>query len=204
MSIVIYYVVTVLESILAVVGIRAFEGPRYTVVARLDPGIEIRDYAPATAVETDMGGEGGDRAAFQRLFRYITGDNDGGQPIAMTTPVAMTGRRIAMTVPVATDAGPAGATMRFFLPASVASAGAPKPRDARVHIVDIPARTIAALRFSGSLSATKVAARETVLLDAVAAAGSHPLGAPMVLGYDPPFTIPFLRRNEVAVVLNPK
>jgi hypothetical protein len=203
MGVFFYYLVTFLESILAVVGIRSYEEPRYSVVARFDQGVEVRDYAPRVAVETDRGGGQGDGAAFQRLFRYITGDNDGGRHIAMTAPVAMSRERIAMTAPVETAAGPEGGTMRFFLPASVARAGAPKPRDPRVRIVDIPAQTVAALRFSGSVSAANVKAHEKILLDAVAASGSKPLGAPMLLGYDPPFTIPFLRRNEVAVVLNP-
>lgn len=193
-----YYLVTFCESIVAIFGIRPFEQPRYTVVAELPRGVEIRDYAPRMAVETD--GAARDGAAFERLFRYITGHNKASAMIAMTTPVATSGAKIAMTVPV--QQNPSG-TMRFFLPGSVAKAGPPIPDDPQVKIVTIPGETVAALRFSGSLSPESIAKQEQILDDVLRQNGRKTEGASYVLGYDPPFTIPFLRRNEVAVVLGP-
>ncbi|GEP12590.1 hypothetical protein MMMDOFMJ_3493 [Methylobacterium gnaphalii] len=120
----VYYLKTLLESVLSVFGIRAlYEQPPYTVVERLERGVEVRSYGERLVVETDARGQG-DNEAFGRLFRYIAGANQGGNMIAMTTPVEAAGRRIAMTVPVEQSAG---GTMRFFLPRRLAEAGAPEP-----------------------------------------------------------------------------
>ena len=84
---VMYALVTLVEAALGIFGVRAlYEQPAYTVVARLDRGVEIRSYAPRLAVETDARGQG-DGDAFGRLFRYITGANRAGDRIAMTAPV---------------------------------------------------------------------------------------------------------------------
>ncbi|ACB26233.1 SOUL family heme-binding protein [Methylobacterium radiotolerans] len=197
---VMYALVTLVEAALGIFGVRAlYEQPAYTVVARLDRGVEIRSYAPRLAVETDARGQG-DGDAFGRLFRYITGANRAGDRIAMTAPVESGGRRLAATVPVEQDGT---GTMRFFLPRAVAAAGAPAPTGPGVRLVELPAELVAALRFSGRLTPEARAAQAGILAAVLAAAGRAPAGAPFVMGYDPPFAIPFLRRNEVAVRLPP-
>ena len=193
-----YYLVTLLESALSVVGIRAaYEEPRYAVVERLDRGVEIRAYDARVAVETDARGQQ-DGEAFGRLFRYITGANGGEARIAMTAPVESGGRLIAMTVPV--ERGAAG-TMRFYLPRAVAEAGAPEPTEAGVRLVRIPPERLAVLRFSGSATPEARDAQSRRLAEVLERAGRKPEGPPFFMGYDPPFSIPFLRRNEVAVRL---
>ncbi|MGX7706816.1 SOUL family heme-binding protein [Methylobacterium sp. Gmos1] len=195
---ILYYAVTLVESVLGVFGIRSFyDQPRYAVVERLDRGVEIRAYEPRVAVETDARGQG-DGEAFGRLFRYITGANRAGDRIAMTAPVEAGGRRIAMTVPV--EQGTSG-TMRFFLPHAVAAAGAPPPTEPGVRLVEVPAERIAALRFSGRITPEARAEQERVLAEVLRAAGKAPAAPPFFMGYDPPFALPFLRRNEVAVRL---
>ncbi|WP_407527094.1 SOUL family heme-binding protein [Methylobacterium oryzisoli] len=192
-----YYLVTAAESVLSAVGIRAtYEQPRYAVVRRLPGGVEIRDYAPRAVVETAADGPG-DAEAFRRLFRYITGANRAARLIAMTVPVEQTGRLIAMTAPVEAGAG----VMRFVLPRRVAEAGAPVPTDPLVRIALVPAQRLAALRFSGRPTPAARRAREAELLGALAQAGLAPAGAVAFLGYDPPVTVPFLRRNEVVVAV---
>lgn len=199
-----YYAFTFLESALSVVGIRAtYEEPRYTIVERLDRGVELRAYEPRVAVETDAKGQQ-DGEAFGRLFRYITGANAGGDRIAMTAPVETGGetggRMIAMTVPVEQGSG---GTMRFYLPRKVAEAGPPAPTEPGVRIVRIPPERLAVLRFSGSASAQARQQQGDILTKVVEAAGRRSGAAPFFMGYDPPFSIPFLRRNEVAVRLTP-
>lgn len=195
-----YYLVTLLESALSVVGIRAtYEEPRYAIVERLDRGVELRAYEPRVAVETDAKGQQ-DGEAFGRLFRYITGANTGGDRIAMTTPVESGGRLIAMTVPVEQGAG---GTMRFYLPKTVAEAGPPEPTEAGVRIVRIPAERLAVLRFSGSATAEARSRQAAILTRVLDAAGKRTAAPPFFMGYDPPFSIPFLRRNEVAARLAP-
>ncbi len=194
-----YYALAVIESVLGVFGIRAlYEQPRYAVVERLDRGVEVRAYEARLAVETDARGQA-DGEAFGRLFRYITGANRGGRRIAMTAPVDVGRRRIAMTVPVERSAGD---TMRFYLPRAVAAAGAPEPTEAGVRLVHIPAERMAALRFSGGATPEARTEQGRILGEVLAASGKA-TGPVAFLGYDPPFAIPFLRRNEVAVRLSP-
>ena len=193
-----YYLVTLLESALSVVGIRGtYEEPRYAVVERLDRGVEIRAYEGRVAVETDARGQQ-DGEAFGRLFRYITGANGGGQRIAMTTPVESGGRLIAMTVPVEQGAG---GTMRFYLPRAVVEAGAPEPTEPGVRLARIPPERLAVLRFSGTASPAARDEQARILTTEIEAAGRKPTDQPFFMGYDPPFSVPFLRRNEVAVRL---
>ncbi|MCJ2043174.1 heme-binding protein [Methylobacterium sp. J-078] len=193
-----YYLVTLIESVLGVFGVRTFyDQPRYAVVERLDRGVEVRAYEPRLAVETDGRGQG-DGEAFGRLFRYITGANQRGDRIAMTAPVETGGQRIAMTVPVEQGSG---GTMRFFLPREVAEAGAPEPTEPGVRLVRVPAEKIAALRFSGSITPEARTEQERILTEVLSIAGRKASAPAVFMGYDPPFAIPFLRRNEVAVRL---
>jgi hypothetical protein len=195
-----YYLMTFAEATLGVVGIRGlYEQPHYTVVERLPGSIEIRDYPARVAAESDDT-EGG-QVAFPRLFRYITGNNTSGEKIAMTAPVSQRGEMIAMTVPVQTRGQ--GGVMRFFLPKEVVDKGPPKPLDSNVRIVTIPAERIAALRFTGWIDRESVEAHNRMLLEGLRQAGIKAVGAPFLLTYDAPFTIPFLRRNEVAVDISP-
>ena len=196
----VYYLITFLESALSVVGIRAtYEEPRYTMVERLDRRVEIRDYDGRVAVETDAKGQH-DGEAFGRLFRYITGANGGGTRIAMTAPVETGGRLIAMTVPV--EQGAAG-TMRFYLPRKLAEAGAPEPTEPGVRLARIPPERLAVLRFSGRATPEARETQARILAEVLDNAGRMPAQPPFFMGYDPPFSIPFLRRNEVAVRLPP-
>ena len=196
MAKVLYFLITFLESGLAVFGVRSpLEQPSYRVLARLDHDVEIRSYGPLVAVET--GTDGDESGAFSRLFRYITGANRAGRTIAMTAPVSQTGgARLA-------PSGPGGAaTMRFFLPKAMA-ADPPAPTDPKVKIVTVPAGTLAVIRFSGSFGERNLQSHLAILRDALVRARRKADGAPIFLGYDPPFTIPFLRRNEVALAVEP-
>ena len=195
---ILYYAVTLAESALGIFGVRGFyDQPRYAVVERPDRGVEIRAYEGRVAIETDARGQG-DGEAFGRLFRYITGANRSGDRIAMTAPVEAGGQRIAMTVPVEQGSG---GTMRFFLPHAVVASGAPEPTEPGVRLTRIPAERIAALQFSGRITPESRAEQERILAEVLAAAGRMPAAAPFFMGYDPPFALPFLRRNEVAVRL---
>ena len=197
MTKVLYFVVTFLESILGIFGIRAaLEQPDYRVLSTLADHVEVRSYGPLVAVETRVDGNDGD--AFSRLFRYITGANAGHETIKMTAPVAQTGGGRFGGAP----ASGTPQTMQFVLPARLA-ANPPMPSDPRVHIVAVPARTLAVIRFSGSFGRRNLDTHLQDLRDTLARSGRTAEGAPIFLGYDPPFTIPFLRRNEVALQIEP-
>ena len=192
-----YFVVTFLESILGIFGIRAaLEQPPYRVLSTLAADVEVRSYGPLVAVETQVEGDDGD--AFSRLFRYITGANAANRTIKMTAPVAQTGGGRFGGGP----AVGAAQTMQFVLPAQLA-ANPPAPTDARVRVVKVPGRTLAVIRFSGSFGRRNLDIHLQELREVLARSGRKAEGAPIFLGYDPPFTLPFLRRNEVALQIEP-
>jgi hypothetical protein len=186
-----------------VVGVRAgTEEPRYTVVDHVGP-VEIRRYGPRLAAETEIVGDeaGARNEGFQRLASYIFGGNTGKASIAMTAPVAQSpgGRQIAMTAPVA-QARDAGGSWRiqFFMPARYTRETLPAPKDPSVRIVEVPAEDYAVLRFTGSRTPQAVAAKTQLLNAALQGGRWRTTGEPVAWFYDPPWTVPFLRRNEVA------
>ena len=207
----IYYTVLTLEAIFGVIGIRLYEEPPYQIVETLPSDVEVRRYGQRIAAEVTLPRGTDDRAsgaAFQALFDYIAGANrksDGRrEKIAMTTPVEVReSDKVAMTTPVQTTVDDKTLRMRFFLPKRYTLETAPAPSDDRVQIVTVPAETLAVLRFSGRVVELAPVERRKQLADALAKSNWRSSTEPFLLSYDAPFTIPFLRRNEVAVTLEP-
>lgn len=182
---------------------RGTEEPAFDVFGRAGVA-EIRRYAPRIAAETDLEGDAETTRndGFRRVAGYIFGGNRAAAKIAMTAPVsqAATSERIAMTAPVAQSAaGPGSWTVRFFMPAQWTLATLPVPNDPAVRLVEVPGETMAVLRFTGDRGAEAVAARQAELLRGLAGTAWVPRGEPVAWFYDPPWTLPWLRRNEVAV-----
>ena len=160
--------------------------------------MEIRRYDPRVAAET-VAGSSSD--AFRRLFDYIRGANAGATSIEMTAPVETLdrGAEIAMTVPVETaSAGEGGVSMRFFLPSGYALGAAPEPTNPKVRLVGVEQRTEAVLRYSGLPLDSRAGARKERLLKLLATTQWTPVGSPTTYYYDPPWTLPWSRRNEIA------
>ncbi len=190
----------------SVFGVRSgTEQASYSVVARLDDNTEVRRYPPRLVAETSVMApdeRSGRNEAFRVLFDYISGANRSQKKVAMTAPVetADAPEKIAMTVPVETKAQAAGPyVMRFFLPADYTPETAPEPTNPDVRIVEIPERTMAVLSFSGSRGSDSVKHHASELDRVLEESSWRAAGEPTTLFYDPPWTIPFLRRNEVAV-----
>ncbi|MBC7800499.1 MAG: heme-binding protein [Gemmatimonadaceae bacterium] len=191
---------SLLTGACSVVGIRSgTEEPAHTVIARPAASVEIRSYAPRRAAETSVSGSANAARGegFNRLAGYIFGGNQAKASIAMTAPVAQAGQRIAMTAPVTQAAGPDGWVVQFFLPAALADP--PQPNDARIRLTTVPAQTMAVLRFGGVANEAAIDARRSELLAALAGSGWQADGDPVSWFYDPPWTLPPFRRNEVAV-----
>jgi len=182
----------------------ALEMPNYEVIGR-EGDIEFRRYAPylvaETVVENARSQDAAGNEGFRRLFRYIAGANTGGARIAMTAPVSQqpAGERIAMTAPVSQSSSPTGYAVSFVVPASYTAQTVPQPTDPRIAIREVPGRTVAVLRFAGRWTDTTYAHQEQRLLDALAGLGIEAAGEPEYARYNGPFTLPFLRRNEVIV-----
>ena len=189
----------------------ATEEPRFETLRR-SGDIELRLYAPMIVAETfvqgDLSRASGD--GFRVIAGYIFGDNEsvrgtGSEKVAMTAPVTMepASGKIAMTAPVIVEADAAGGyRMHFVMPSAYTLETLPRPRDARVRLREVPAQRMAVVRFSGFAGEDKVRERTTELLDWVRSEGLQPAGPPQLARYDPPWTLPFLRRNEVMVPLD--
>ncbi|WP_225332933.1 SOUL family heme-binding protein [Halomicrobium urmianum] len=194
----------------------ATETVPYTVVTHVHD-VELRRYPEQVLVETVAPSE---NAAFGRLFRYISGANEGSEELSMTAPVEVdgtgttiemtapvtverTGRTIPMTAPVETggDRGADEVRMAFYLPPEYDADSAPRPTDDDVAVVEVPERTLAVRRFSWRATDSRVARETERLLETLETAGVPLAGEPFFMGYDAPWTLPFLRRNEVAVAV---
>jgi hypothetical protein len=127
---------------------------------------------------------------FRRLAGYIFGRNHGGDRIAMGAPVG------------STSAEP-GWCIRFYMPAGRTLESLPLPDDNRVRLLSVPAESVAVLRFTGNATPAAVAAQTGALRHALGAYGVEMVGPPVTWLYDPPWTIPWRRRNEVAVGITP-
>ncbi|KZE98956.1 SOUL family heme-binding protein [Rhodococcus sp. EPR-147] len=194
------------ESVLSVVGIRVgTEEPPHTS-RRLTDAVEIRRYSPRIAAQTTVDADEDEarQEGFRRLAGYIFGGNGGKQRVAMTAPVSQSpagSKKIAMTAPVSSTPGSDGWVVRFFMPAEWTMDTLPTPDDDRVTLVEVPAETVAVLRFSGGRSRDDVEPQMAALTEALRAHGIEMLGEPMTWFYDPPWTLPPLRRNEVVVAI---
>ncbi|MEO0445461.1 MAG: heme-binding protein [Verrucomicrobiota bacterium] len=165
----------------------SYESPDYTV-ERKDGRFELRSYPDLVVVSTSMDEaspmEGG---TFMRLFRYIAKGNEAEEKIAMTTPVLR-------------DADPSsngGERMSFILPRSVAQKGPPAPASENVHIGEVIGGRFASYRYQGTLSASSEEEAKSKLQKWVRSQSLDTVGTMIIANYDPPFTPPFLRRNEV-------
>ncbi|MDV8058227.1 heme-binding protein [Rhodococcus sp. IEGM 1343] len=194
------------ESVLSVVGIRVgTEEPPHTS-RRLTDAVEIRRYEPRIAAQTTVDADEDEarQEGFRRLAGYIFGGNGGKQKVAMTAPVSKSpadSKKIAMTAPVSSTPGNDGWVVRFFMPAEWTMDTLPTPDDDRVTLTEVPAETVAVLRFSGGRSRDDVEPQMAALTEALRAHDIEMLGEPMTWFYDPPWTLPPLRRNEVVVAI---
>jgi hypothetical protein len=200
-----------LATLVAALPAAAIEEPRFETLRR-SGDFELRRYAPMIVAETFVQGDLSEASGegFRVIAGYIFGNNvsvrgAGSEKVAMTAPVTMeaASEKIAMTAPVTTEAGASeGYRMHFVMPSAYTLETLPRPRDTRVRLREIPAQRMAVVRFSGFAGEEKVRERTNDLLEWLRTEGLKAAGAPQLARYDPPWTLPFLRRNEVMVPLD--
>lgn len=176
---------------------------RYSVVAQKD-GYEIRQYEPYILAETPMK-DGSGNSGFRELFAYISGANTGNSKLAMTTPVLQSGgaggQKLAMTTPVLQTESAGGGVMAFVMPPGVKLEDLPRPASPAVTLRAVPGLKAAALRFSGWGYKSRVQKKVRQLSAALERDGLRAAAPPVTAFYNPPFTAPFMRRNEVLIEL---
>ncbi|WP_459990833.1 SOUL family heme-binding protein [Methylosoma difficile] len=198
--------ITILVSLFltgcTVMGIRSSEEAPYSLLSE-SGNIQIRLYPPVLVAETLIESSYAESGSigFKRLAGYIFGGNVQKQQMAMTSPVLReaASETIAMTAPVLQQKKGNQWVMTFVMSSIYTLDTLPKPLDDQVIIKQMPAKKVAVLRYSGSLNQERIAEKSQVLLAWLAQNHFKQLSESRSAAYDPPWTLPFLRRNEVHV-----
>jgi hypothetical protein len=190
----------------------AIEEPKYIVLEKSEP-FELRSYAPRIVAEVKVDGDldAASSQGFRLIAAYIFGKNQVSEKIAMTAPVGIESSdqnksaKIAMTVPVAIEGGKSFEdasnqwTVSFVMPSEYTLATLPKPLNSEVKIRVVPAEKRAVITFSGFNSAEKAQAKTQLLQDWIKTKNLKTTGDPQFARYNPPWSLPFMRRNEILI-----
>ncbi|MBU3557468.1 heme-binding protein [Polynucleobacter sp. Ross1-W9] len=185
----------------------ATEEPKYSVVEK-EPPFEIRSYAPMIVAEVQVDGDldAASGQGFRLIAAYIFGQNQVNEKIAMTAPVNVEEKtsqsaKIAMTAPVGIESKAGKWAVSFVMPAEYTMESIPKPMNSQVQLRQIPAVKKAVISFTGFYNEQKVAEKTLELEQWIKARNLQPSGVPNFARYNPPWTLPFMRRNEVMINL---
>jgi effector-binding domain-containing protein len=180
------------------------EQAKYKVVDSKDK-IEIRDYAPQIIAQTEVSGVR--KEAINKGFRviadYIFGNNKSSKKVAMTAPVMQQeSEKIAMTAPVMQTGGDNKWMVAFVMPNELTLDTLPKPNNELVKLVDIPAKRFVVIRFTGLANDQYLQEQIEELKNYIKNHNLNAISAPAYAFYNPPWTLPFMRRNEVMIEIS--
>ena len=186
--------------------VRNIETPKYAVLS-VHKGYEIRQYQSHIVAEVRLKGTYKESVSqgFRKIADYIFGNNSASGSIAMTAPVLHekqnTSEKISMTAPVLHGkAGETGVyTVAFVMPSSYTIETLPKPNNPDVTVRVVPPKKYAALSFRGYAPESKVARKMEGMLALLKRDNMTPVGSVSLAQYNPPWTPPFMRHNEVLV-----
>ena len=198
----------------------AIEEPKFEVLLTDGP-FEIRKYAPYIVAETWVDGDMDEASSkgFRLIADYIFGNNQAvssasNEKIAMTAPVTIEPQsaKIAMTAPITLEPQTRAPSMetakqwlvKFIMPSQYTLATIPKPKNTAVTLREISSKHYAVLKYSGFNFQSRVQTKTQEALAWTAQRKLQVVGQPQLSRYDPPWTLPMLRRNEIMVeILNP-
>jgi len=185
-------------------SVRNIEEPIYSVLEEKD-GYEIREYEPYIIATTEVEGTYGQALGdgFRVIADYIFGNNTGEEKIAMTAPVQETeSEKIAMTVPVLeTENSDTTRSISFVMPGKYTMENIPKPNNKKVVLREVPKQKVAALAFSWGSGEKRATSKKQELLDLLKRDNIITTGNPYGAFYNPPFTPPFMKRNEILITI---
>lgn len=188
----------------------AIEEPKFDSLLKED-SFEVRRYAPQIIAETIVDGDmdSASSRGFRLIADYIFGNNQKAG-IAMTAPVVVEpdvrSEKIAMTAPVSVEpqtedqgamTGARRWRVHFVMPGQYSMATLPKPLNPLVSLREVPAKTFATITYSGFNSEKSVQAKTDELAGWIQSRNMTPIGKPQLARYNPPWTLPFWRRNEI-------
>jgi hypothetical protein len=186
----------------SVLGKRTANEPPYKVLAE-EGDIEVRQYGEMIVAETVVDGAYGQTGApgFSRLAGYIFGKNRSKQKLSMTAPVLQepVSEKIAMTAPVIQEKKGDAWVMAFVMPEGSTLESLPVPLDPAVKLRSVQGKKVGVIRYSGLHSENNLRNYAGKLTEWIEKKGYRVLSQPRAASYDPPWTIPFMRRNEVHI-----
>jgi DNA gyrase inhibitor GyrI len=177
------------------------EQAKYTV-AEKQGDIEIRDYPPMIVAEVEVHGERKEaiNQGFRIIADYIFGNNISAQKVAMTAPVIQqASEKIAMTAPVTQEGDGNNWKVRFVMPAHYTMAKLPKPKNDAVKLKEVEGKRFAVIQFSGLAGQSSLKNHTYKLNGFISGHSIKAASLPAYAFYNPPWTLPFLRRNEVMI-----
>ncbi len=194
----VFFCVIVLAALSGSIMSRVDE-PSFTIVKE-DADIQIRQYDPTIVAEVDVQGERlpAINQGFRLIADFIFGNNVSAKKIAMTAPVTQqAGEKIAMTAPVTQQSSGDLWKVRFVMPAQYTLQTLPVPNNEQVKILEVPARKVVVIRFSGFNSEKNINEHMAILREYIEKQQLEVMGEPTMAFYNPPWTLPFFKRNEI-------
>ena len=178
------------------------EQAKYSV-AESHGAIEIRDYEPMIVAQARVSGarKPAISEGFRTIADFIFGNNTASQKVSMTAPVTQqTSQAIAMTAPVIQQPAENDTwEVRFVMPAEFTRETLPKPNNPDIQIIEVPAKRFVVIRFSGSSDDALLAKKKQALQSFIANKKLSAISEPTFAFFNPPWTLPILRRNEVMI-----
>lgn len=183
------------------------EHPEYTIIEKYK-AIELRDYAPRIIAQVSVSGSREDAisSGFRQLADYIFGNNKltatiSGEEI-ISQDKTTENQKIAMTAPVEQSLIDDAWVINFTMPSEYTLNSLPNPNNAAIKISEVPSQSFIAIQFSGMNSASNINAHEKQLRAFAAENNIRIHSNPTYAFYNPPWTLPILRRNEVMFQIN--
>lgn len=177
------------------------EAAHYRVLEERE-GYELRAYDAQTVAQILLDGDIKTAVfrGFEPLSNYFFWNNErkptpdnsegGRERMQMTTPIIVQGDEPEVV-------NVQGHWMWFYLPQKYTPETAPTPKDERVKVEQKPAFEAAVIKFNGWGEMGAMREHEDLLRALLKRDGIAVAGLPLYARYDPPWTVPIFRRNEV-------
>ena len=188
----------------------SIESPNYEVVQDLGNNVEVREYGDYYQAYVSYEDGKYENQAFRKLFNFISGENSisgttDSESLDMTAPVKldMTAPvKLDMTAPVKLDmTAPVKDYdfngMAFVMPSDFDPSII--PNDSQVEIQRVEGQKLAVIRYSGFMGSRKMKEKYSELIEVLDSNNIEYGDGAVYAAYNGPYTLPFLRRNEVWV-----
>ena len=206
MIVIVLIITGIIWVVFSYLSVRGIEHPDYAVLKKQGE-YEIREYESYYAAEVLLKGTQKESLSrgFKILFDYISGNNMKQESIKMTAPVMQQqeekSERIAMTAPVMQEQREESYVVSFMMPANYTLDKLPIPKDSSIKIVQRGGNKVAVLRFAGYATEERVMNKQARLKERLKEDGYRIISSFHLALYNPPWTPPFMRRNEVMFLI---